>query len=114
MLSGRSTAGDGAFVERKRESEAAFTRAAATADWSGSLIARLPPIDAFGYDAGARLERAKADAVAPAGALFPPALAGAISKVDATPRDVARVVADALVDAELRGGLGVADLVIDG
>ena len=42
------------------------------------------------------------------------ALAGAISKVDATPRDVARVVADALVDAELRGGLGVADLVIDG
>ena len=58
--------------------------------------------------------RAKADAVAPAGALFPPALAGAISKVDATPRDVARCVADALVDAELRGGLGVADLVIDG
>ena len=114
LLSGRSTAGDGAFVERKRESEAAFTRVAATADWSGSLIARLPPIDAFGYDAGARLERAKADAVAPAGALFPPALAGAISKVDATPRDVARVVADALVDAELRGGLGVADLVIDG
>ena len=54
---GRSTAGDGAFVERKREFEAAFTRAAATADWSGSLIARLPPIDAFGYDAGARLER---------------------------------------------------------
>ena len=104
MLSGRSTAGDGAFVERKRESEAAFTRAAATADWSGSLIARLPPIDAFGYDAGARLERAKADAVAPAGALFPPALAGAISKVDATPRDVARVVADALVDAEEAGG----------
>ena len=88
--------------------------AASTADWSGSLIARLPPIDAFGYDAGARLERARADAVAPAAALFPPALAGAISKVDATPRDVARVVADALVDAELRGGLGVADLVIDG
>ena len=114
LLSGRSTAGDGAFVERKRESEAAFTRVASTADWSGSLIARLPPIDAFGYDAGARLERAKADAVAPAGALFPPALAGEISKVDATPRDVARVVADALVDAELRGGLGVADLVIDG
>ena len=114
LLSGRSTAGDGAFVERKRESEAAFTRVASTADWSGSLIARLPPIDAFGYDAGARLERAKADAVAPAGALFPPALAGAISKVDATPRDVARVVADALVDAELRGGVGIADLVIDG
>ena len=66
LLSGRSTAGDGAFVERKRESEAAFTRVASTADWSGSLIARLPPIDAFGYDAGARLERAKADAVAPA------------------------------------------------
>ena len=36
------------------------------------------------------------------------------SAVDATPRDVARVVADALVDAELRRGLGVADLVIDG
>ena len=50
LLSGRSTAGDGAFVERKRESEAAFTRVASAADWSGSLIARLPPIDAFGYD----------------------------------------------------------------
>ena len=114
LLSGRSTAGAAAFVERKRESEAALARVATDADWSGSLIARLPPIDAFGYDAGARLERASTDAVAPTGALFPPALAGAISKANATPRDVARCVADALVDAELREGLGVTDLVIDG
>ena len=41
-------------LERKRESEAAFTRVASTADWSGSLIARLPPIDAFGYGSEAR------------------------------------------------------------
>ena len=114
LLSGRSTAGAAAFVERKRESEAALARVATDADWSGSLIARLPPIDAFGYDAGARLERASTDAVAPTGALFPPALAGAISKANATPRDVARCVADALVDAELREGLGVTDLVIYG
>ena len=106
LLSGRSTAGDGAFVERKRESEAAFTRVASTADWSGSSSRACRPstrsatTPARGSSARATPSRRPA----PCSCRRSPAPSPRSTRRRATS---ARVVADALVDAELRG-LGVA------
>ena len=69
---------------------------------------RLPALDDFCAEGGAFLAPPAADATSPAP--LPAALLRGIVKQVVNPRDVARVVADSLVDEELFGDFGVADL----